>query len=79
MAAIEYRYNDYMNAVKENPTEKNLAKLGEWFEEYGQRFWNGETYDLEDGSRLRPVQIPDVIDDDGTVLQWRVVSWELEP
>ena len=75
----EYDFQKLLKAAKENPSEERLMALGEWLEEFGLDFWNGESYDLGDGSRLRPVQVPDVIDDDGTVLQWRVDAWELEP
>ena len=74
-----YDFKKLLKAAKENPSEESLMTLGEWLEEYGQICWNGESYDLGDGSRLRPIKVPDVIDDDGTVLQWRVDSWEMMP
>ena len=77
MEIIEYRYNDYMKAATENPTVENLARLGEWFEKYGQRFWNGECYLLENGHRLRPIQKPIDFYEDGEPAQWAITGWEI--
>lgn len=41
--------------------------------------WNGEVYTMkEDGKErtFKPVQEPDVIDDDGEVLQWKIIGYE---
>lgn len=37
-----------------NGTEGDVNNLGEWFENYGLKFWNGEFYDA-DGLRLYPI------------------------
>ena len=51
----EYKYSDLRAAALEDPTAENLAALGEWLQEYGGRDWNGESWDIENGHRLRPV------------------------
>lgn len=33
-------------------TQADVDALGEWFELYGNRYWNGECYDADDGYRL---------------------------
>lgn len=32
-----------------------IDELGEWFSQHGDRYWNGEYYEAEDGTRLYPV------------------------
>ena len=48
-----YSYSELLEAVKANETPDNVNALGEWFERYGDQFWNGEYYDA-DGLRLFP-------------------------
>lgn len=42
--------------------------------------WNGEVYTIKDTENTersyRPVEEPDVVDDDGEVLQWKIVGFE---
>lgn len=49
-----YNYEELRNAAVKNPTADNLNALGEWFQNYGMTFWNGEYFDA-DGYRLYPV------------------------
>lgn len=51
----EYRYSDLRAAALADPTAENLVALGEWLSEYGGKDWNGESWDIENGRRLRPV------------------------
>lgn len=51
---LRYGYEEYRAAAIEDPSEENLANLGEWFQQYGMEFWNGECWDA-DGYELRPV------------------------
>lgn len=57
----EYRYEELREAAIKNPTDENLAALGEWLQQYGDRYWKGEEWDIDGGRRLRPVygQEPD--------------------
>ena len=41
--------------------------------------WNGETYTVSEGGKERtfkPVQEPDVTDENGEVLQWKITGYE---
>jgi hypothetical protein len=57
----EYRYEELREAAIKNPTDENLAALGEWLQQYGDLYWNGEEWAIDGGRRLRPVygQEPD--------------------
>lgn len=57
----EYKYEELRAAAMKNPTEENLAALGEWLQQHGDSCWNGEEWDIDEGRRLRPVygQKPD--------------------
>ena len=51
-----YNYNELIKAYNENKTQKNLNAIGEWFEQYGTEFWNGECYECKElGGRLFPI------------------------
>lgn len=51
----EYQYTELREAAISNPTKETLAALGEWLQSYGDAYWNGESWDIDNGSRLRPV------------------------
>lgn len=51
-----YSYSELLEAVEANETPDNVDALGAWFEQYGDRYWNGEYYDA-DGLRLFPVYV----------------------
>ena len=55
----EYDYNDLVNALSENECENTLNALGAWFTMFGEKYWNGETYDIDAGRALAPVYQPD--------------------
>ena len=41
--------------------------------------WDGEAYTVSEGGKERtfkPVQEPDVTDEDGEVLQWKIIGYE---
>ena len=65
-----YSYSELLEAVKANETPDNVNALGEWFEQYGDRYWNGEYYDA-DGLRLFPVYV-EVSED-----QFEIVGYEV--
>lgn len=65
-----YSYSELLEAVKANETPDNVNALGEWFERYGDQFWNGEYYDA-DGLRLFPVYVE--ADED----QFEIVGYEV--
>lgn len=65
-----YSYSELFEAVKANETPDNVNALGEWFEQYGDRYWNGEFFDA-DGLRLFPVYVE--VDED----QFEITGYEV--
>lgn len=55
MNANYYDYNELAAAALENPTTENLAALGEWFEQNGMDYWNGECWEIDSNHSLYPV------------------------
>lgn len=51
---LEYGYKEYRKNAIKNPTQENLKILANWLLLYGDSYWNGETWDIENGLRLRP-------------------------
>ena len=52
---MKYTYDELRAAATaENATQADIDCLGEWFEAYGQSYWNGEYYEA-DGVSLYPV------------------------
>ena len=62
MAVNRYNY-DKLRAAAISPlaTQKDINRLGEWFSEYGETYWNGYYYDA-DGYKLFLVY---ALDEDG--------------
>ena len=51
-----YDYEELKNKVlSENATAENINALGEWFEQYGDSFWNGKYYEIDSSHRLYPI------------------------
>lgn len=50
-----YNYEELKNkALKTNKIE-DINELGEWFENFGNEFWNGEFYEIDNNNRLYPI------------------------
>ena len=68
---LPYNYYDYKDlraaAVKPGATQEDINALGEWFHLNGSDFWNGESYDADNGLRLYPVYQP-IDDDDSEII-----------
>ena len=49
-------YYDYeeLRAKALNGKQEDIDALGEWLEQHGEKYWNGEYYDA-DGLRVYPV------------------------
>lgn len=58
-------------AAAPNATKKDLENLWNWFETYGNRYWNGECYDADD-FLLYPVYEHDAEND-----QYEVIGYEI--
>ena len=48
MKINEYGYKEYLDEVKNNPTQENINRLGAWLEKYGNDFWNGEYFKADE-------------------------------
>ena len=50
-----YKYSELLQkATRKNATQEDVDRLVEWFQQYGDQYWNGEYFDA-DGYQLRPV------------------------
>lgn len=49
-----YDYNELKTRAI-NGDKNAVNELGEWFRNYGNMYWNGECYDVDDGFRLYPI------------------------
>ena len=51
-------YFDYdelrAKALAPEATKEDRLNLWYWFDEYGMEYWDGESYDMDDGLRLFP-------------------------
>lgn len=68
-----YSFEQLKNkALDSNATQNDLSKLGEWFTNYGNQFWNGEYYDINSVCGLQPHYIVDE-NDECYIDEWRIV------
>lgn len=58
-------------ALSSDATQEDINALGEWFEQYGYRYWNGEYFSVENGIHL--YRIEEEVDED----EWEVKGYEL--
>lgn len=58
------RYN-YQEELTEARESGNYERLADWLDRYDPSSWNGESYDLGDGSRLYPIY-----DDESDIIGW---------
>lgn len=62
-----YEYEELRaKAIAADATPEDIENLGNWFERYGDQYWNGEYFDA-DGYRLYPVYEYD--EDDEAILK----------
>ena len=69
-------YYDYeeLKRKAEGGNQDDINALGEWFEQHGERYWNGEFYDVE-GECLYPIY-EEELDEDGEPIQANIVGYE---
>lgn len=53
-----YEYDELREKAL-NGNQEDINKLGEWFENYGECYWNGEFFDADNGIKI----IPDYTED----------------
>lgn len=68
----EYSYKEAVSAALKDPTDENVQFLADWFEMYGQRYWNGECYLIDGFNRLFPIY-KEVEED-----EFEIVGWEIK-
>lgn len=52
----EYSYAELTDkALSHDATQKDIDTLGEWFQQYGMSYWNGESFDIDERNRIFPV------------------------
>lgn len=50
-----YDYQELENNAMNRGTQEDLNALGEWFERFGSKFWNGESYKINSSYNLYPI------------------------
>ena len=69
-------YYDYKElrekALSPDATQADVDALGEWFSRFGERYWNGEFYDADDGREIRPVYKWDEELDQGEIVGYEL-------
>ena len=68
-----YEYKDILAAVDENETPESLAALGEWFQRYGDMYWNGECWDIDGNRGLYPIY--KLVDEECE--DWEIIGYEI--
>lgn len=65
-----YNYEELKEkALKGN--QEDINALGEWFEDFGLMFWNGEFFEIDSEHRL--YRIEEEVDED----EWEVKGYEI--
>ena len=70
-----YEYQELKEKALSGDQEA-INDLGQWFELYGDNYWNGEYYNVE-GSRLYPVYGNEEYDEDGKLIQSDIISYKM--
>lgn len=58
-------------AISATATKEDIENLAEWFERFGDMFWNGEYYEIDKHNSLYPVY-EEVAED-----EWEQTGWEV--
>lgn len=54
----EYAYKELVAAAtKHGATQEDINALGEWFEQYGMRYWNGSCWEVDGKNDIYLAQI----------------------
>lgn len=72
-----YNYKELESrALSPDATAEDVSALGEWFENYGARFWNGEYFDINGSARLFRIE-EHHFDEDGEFIYADVIGYEV--
>lgn len=70
----EYNYEELAErALRFDATQEDINALAEWFERYGDRYWNGERYEIDATRSLYPIYEETAPD------EWEIVGYEIRP
>lgn len=62
---LYYRYDELKEqALKPDATQDEINALGEWFNEFGGDFWNGEYYSVDEKRDIKIYPVFEEIDED---------------
>lgn len=50
-----YDYEELKNKALKTNNQEDINALGEWFENYGMEFWNGEYYEIDSNNSIYPI------------------------
>lgn len=51
-----YDYEELaVKALAFDATQEDINALGDWFEEHGNCYWNGEYFEMDSANRLYPI------------------------
>lgn len=69
---LHYDYDELKErALSPDATNDDIKALGKWFEKYGDKFWNGEYYEIDSKHRLYPVY-RNIMDDDWVISRYTI-------
>lgn len=72
MAIWKEQYKELEQAaLSADATQEDINRLGEWFERFGETYWNGEFYNIDGVHQLRPVDVEDEYGD------FHLIGWEV--
>lgn len=69
-----YSYMELREKAMETRAQADIEALADWMQHYGDCYWNGETYYIDDEYRLRPIY--DLVDEENE--EYEIVGWEIE-
>lgn len=77
MSINYYSYQELRDAAMETRSDADIRALAEWLEQYGDRYFNGECWDIDDGYTLWPVwELVDQQDPEDPD-SWEVTGYEI--
>lgn len=54
--SMEYQYETLKAAaLAPNATQDDINALGEWFQQYGMYYWNGESFEIDETTSIFPI------------------------
>ena len=70
--AGRYEYQELVDKALATGAKEDIEALAEWFEQYGDIYWNGECFEIDRNTSLVPVY-EEIAPD-----EWERVGWEIK-